>query len=128
MAGFFAVLIVVAVMSVGLYYIWRVAAPSWREAQTVTDNELSAAVLPENRGLVDAATDRIPPPRLSWNWAAAFLGPLWYLYYGLWSHFFILITIAFLTGGLLAPAVWLYCAVKANEDYFELKKARWSFY
>jgi hypothetical protein len=46
----------------------------------------------------------------------------------LWGHFLTLVTIVFLTGGLLAPAVWLYCAVKANEDYFEFKIARWSFY
>jgi hypothetical protein len=68
------------------------------------------------------------PRRLSLNWLALVLGPIWYLLTGLWVHASILITLVFLTGGLLAPVVWLYCGLKANEDLLEFRVARDSVY
>ena len=68
------------------------------------------------------------PPRLKWNWWALLLGPFWYCGRGLWIHGVILLTIAFLSGGLLIPFVWLYAALKANEDLLEFRIARRSVY
>jgi hypothetical protein len=68
------------------------------------------------------------PGRLSLNWPALVLGPAWYLLAGLWTHASIQVTLVFLSGGLLAPFVWLYCGLKANEDLLEFRVARDSVY
>lgn len=68
------------------------------------------------------------PKRLSLNVLALILGPVWYLLTGLWVHASILFTLIFVSGGLLAPFVWLYCALKANEDLLEFRVARRSVY
>lgn len=72
--------------------------------------------------------DRPPPPQLSWNWAALVLGPFWYVFQGLWVHGIVLASLAFLSGGLLAPLVWAYAGLKANEDLLEFRIARRSVY
>lgn len=71
---------------------------------------------------------RALPPRLEWNWWALIFGPFWYLAKGLWVHAFMLLSIAFMSGGLLIPFVWLYSGLKANEDLLEFRVARRSFY
>jgi hypothetical protein len=68
------------------------------------------------------------PRRLSLNVPALILGPVWYLLAGLWAHASILIALVGLTGGLLAPVVWVYCGLKANEDLLEFRIARDSVY
>ncbi|MDR7433530.1 MAG: DUF2628 domain-containing protein [Armatimonadota bacterium] len=68
------------------------------------------------------------PPRLKWNWFAFLLGPLWYLFHGLWVHFILLAGMLVLSGGLLLPFIWLYCALKADEDLFEHRLTRFSAY
>jgi len=71
---------------------------------------------------------RPSPAQLKWNWAALILGPLWYLIQGLWVHAVILATLVFVSGGLLAPLVWLYAALKADEDLLEFRIARKNVY
>lgn len=71
---------------------------------------------------------RPSPPQLKWNWAALILGPLWYLIQGLWVHAVILVSLVFLSAGLLAPLVWLYAALKADEDLLEFRIARRNVY
>ncbi|MDR7549490.1 MAG: hypothetical protein QN131_06060 [Armatimonadota bacterium] len=68
------------------------------------------------------------PPRLHVNWLALILGPVWYLLVGLWVHASIMGTLLFVSGGLLAPFVWLYCGLKADEDLLEFRVARDSVY
>ncbi len=68
------------------------------------------------------------PPRLQVNWWALLLGPFWYLATGLWTHAVILFTIVLFSGGLLAPLVWLYAGLKANEDLLEARIVRRSYY
>lgn len=68
------------------------------------------------------------PPRLKWNWFAFLLGPLWYLFHGLWVHFTLLAGMVVLSGGLLLPFIWLYCALKADEDLLEHRLTRFSVY
>jgi len=68
------------------------------------------------------------PSRLRLNWLALVLGPLWYFGTGLWVHGSILLSIAFLSGGLLAPLVWLYAGLKGNEDLLDARLMRRSFY
>lgn len=63
------------------------------------------------------------PRRLSWNWVALILGPLYYVLVGLWTHAAILGLLVILSAGLLAPLVWLYCGLKANEDLLEFRVA-----
>ncbi|MGH2454187.1 MAG: DUF2628 domain-containing protein [bacterium] len=72
--------------------------------------------------------DRPSPPQLSWNWPALVLGPFWYVFQGLWVHSIVLASLAFLSGGLLAPLVWLYAGLKADEDLLEFRIARRSVY
>ncbi|MGQ0548918.1 MAG: DUF2628 domain-containing protein [Armatimonadota bacterium] len=68
------------------------------------------------------------PARLSLNVPALILGPVWYLAVGLWVHASIMLGMIFLSGGLLAPFVWLYCGLKANEDFHEFRIARHTVY
>ena len=68
------------------------------------------------------------PRRLSWNWAAFVLGPVWYLGQGLWVHGAILLGLAFVSGGLLIPLVWVYAGLKADEDVLEFRIAQHSLY
>ncbi|MER3456881.1 MAG: hypothetical protein C4304_08405 [candidate division GAL15 bacterium] len=128
MASLVGVLLALALMGTAVYVAWRLAAPTWRQVVEEVDLELSGEALRPRPDLPADVGDHDPPPRLSWNWAAAILGPFWYLWRGLWGHFCVLAAVVLLTGGLLAPLVWLYCAVKANEDWWELRKARWSAY
>jgi|FaiFalDrversion2_1042247.scaffolds.fasta_scaffold00508_6 hypothetical protein len=128
-AALFGVLIALGVMGGAVYIGWKLLAPSWRSAWEEMDRSLGQISLPFPRmDLREDLGGRIPPPRLSWNWAAAIFGPIWYLAMGLWAHFVALAALVLLSGGLLAPLVWLYCALKANEDLWEARKARWSAY
>lgn len=68
------------------------------------------------------------PPRLRVNWLALVLGPIWYFVMGLWVYGAILLAIAFLSGGVLAPLVWLYAGLKANEDLLDARIMRRSYY
>jgi len=68
------------------------------------------------------------PPRLSLNVPALILGPVWYLLAGLWVHVSIMFSLVFLSGGLLAPFVWVYCGLKADEDLLEFRVGRQSVY
>jgi hypothetical protein len=71
---------------------------------------------------------RQQPPRLGMNWWALLLGPAWYLAKGLWVHASILLTIVFLSGGILFPFVWLYAGLKADEDLLDARIASRSYY
>ena len=68
------------------------------------------------------------PQRLRWNWAALVLGPVWYLAQSLWVHGLILLGLAFVSGGLLIPLVWVYAGLKADEDVLEFRIAQHSLY
>lgn len=68
------------------------------------------------------------PPRLGINWWALVFGPFWYLARGMWVHASILLTIAFLSGGILIPFVWLYAGLKADEDLLDARIMRKSYY
>jgi hypothetical protein len=68
------------------------------------------------------------PRRLSLNWIALILGPVYYLLVGLWTHVAIMLVLIGLSGGLLAPLVWVYCGLKANEDFLEFRVASRSVY
>jgi hypothetical protein len=68
------------------------------------------------------------PPRLQVNWWALLLGPVWYLAKGLWVYASVLFTIVLLSGGVLAPFVWLYAGLKADEDLLDARIARRSYY
>lgn len=68
------------------------------------------------------------PARLRINWLALVLGPVWYFLAGLWVHGVILLSITFLSGGLLLPFVWLYAALKADEDLLDARLMRRSVY
>ena len=68
------------------------------------------------------------PSRLRINWAALVLGPIWYFLVGMWVHGAILLAIIFLSGGLFLPLVWLYAALKADEDLLDHRLMRRSVY
>src|SRR3972149_1875276 len=64
---------------------------------------------------------RPSPRKLGWNWTALILGPFWYILQGLWVHGAILLSLVVVTGGLFIPLVWLYAALKADEDLLEFR-------
>jgi len=68
------------------------------------------------------------PPRLQVNWLALVLGPFWYFLMGLWAHGAILLAIVLLSAGVLAPLVWIYAALKANEDLLDARIMRRNYY
>lgn len=103
-------------------------AYSRRRPAVAIRRALSREVSVPVRGDPPDLYDRPAPPRLSWNWVALILGPLWYLYQGLWVHGIVLASLAFLSGGALAPLVWLYAGLKGNEDLLEFRIARRSVY
>ncbi len=122
------VLIALGVMGGAVTIGWKLMQPSWRRAAEEMDRSLQVSLPFPRMDLQEDLGDRLPPPRLSWNWAAAAFSPFWYLAMGLWAHFVALASMVLLSGGLLAPLIWLYCALKANEDLWEARKARWSAY
>ncbi len=122
------VLLALGVMGGAVYLAWRLLLPSWRRTAEEVDQSLRIPTPFPRMDLGKDLESRVPPPRLSWNWAAAVFGPFWYLAMGLWAHFAALASMVLLSGGLLAPLIWLYCALKANEDLWEDRKARWSAY
>ncbi len=71
---------------------------------------------------------RTTPPKLGWNWWAFFLGPLWFLFEGLWIHTIILVILIGLSGGILLPFTMIYSGAKANETLVDFRLARHSFY
>ncbi|MDR5676148.1 MAG: DUF2628 domain-containing protein, partial [Armatimonadota bacterium] len=87
MAAVLGVLLALALMGTAVYAAWRLGAPTWRQAIQEADQELSGEAPVPRPSLVADVGDHNPPPRLSWNWAAALLGPFWYLWRGLWAHF-----------------------------------------
>ncbi|MBI4276991.1 MAG: DUF2628 domain-containing protein [Armatimonadetes bacterium] len=123
--------VIVALLISGLLIGWlwwlaRATRPSWTGLATRWNATMEQPVGRAGEGVP------IEPPafprRLQWNWAAVILGPLWYLLKGLWVHFMILSGVLLLSFGVLLPFVWLYCALKADEDLLEFRLARHSVY
>ena len=73
-------------------------------------------------------SDRVTPPKLGWNWGAFFLGPMWYLFEGLWVYTVILTCLLMLSGGILLPFVMVYSGLKANETLEDARLAHHSVY
>jgi len=71
---------------------------------------------------------RATPPKLGWNWGAFFLGPIWYLYQGLWVYTVILTCLLWLSGGILLPFTMFYAGLKANETLADARLARHTVY
>ncbi len=70
----------------------------------------------------------VTPPKLGWNWWAFFLGPIWFLFEGLWVQAIILLSLIGLSGGILLPLVMIYSGAKAHETLVDFRLARHSFY
>jgi len=114
--------------SAGIVVVWyliRSAAP-FAGVRRLLDTQLGFSLSPQT----DPNTLYYPdyPRRLSLNVPALILGPIWYLMAGLWAHGSIMAALVGLSGGILAPIVWLYCGLKANEDLLEFRIARDSVY
>ena len=60
--------------------------------------------------------------RATWNWAAFFFGPLWYLAKGMWLKALVMVVVSIISSGVLAPFIWFYCAIVGNYDLFLLKE------
>lgn len=58
---------------------------------------------------------------VTWNWAAFLFGGLWYLYKGLWVKALVILFLAVISTGLLAPLLWIYAGVAGNYDYYLLR-------
>ena len=71
---------------------------------------------------------RMAPAKLGWNWGAFFLGPMWYLFEGLWVYTVILTCLLMLSGGILLPFVMVYSGLKANETLEDARLAHHSVY
>ncbi|MDR7481013.1 MAG: hypothetical protein QN183_12425 [Armatimonadota bacterium] len=123
-------LVTIIAVAVGLAAVRRFARPTWNRVMTVVNRILDIEIgiaLPRSIPPAELYYQHYPR-RLQLNIPALILGPIWYLLAGLWVHATILLTIAFLSGGLLAPLVWLYCGLKASEDLLEFRVARHNVY
>jgi len=59
--------------------------------------------------------------KVSFNWAAFLLGPIWYFYHGMWKKALILMGVSMLTFGIAAPLIWAYAGIASNYDLYLLK-------
>ncbi len=125
-------MIVVTVLLVGIglavlsRLIQTVSRPPFTWLRKLLDIPVGIAL--PSREPSDALYYRQYPTRLSLNVPALILGPVWYLLAGLWVHVSIFFSLVFVSGGLLAPFVWVYCGFKANEDLLEFRVSRRSVY
>lgn len=129
--GFLIVVGVVVVLALVATFLPSVWNPVARVVRRVLD--IPVGLNPPAPQNLAAMYYRPYPARLQVNWPALVLGPFWYLLAGLWVsalwvHFSIMATLIFVTGGVLAPVVWLYCGLKANEDLHEFRIARYNVY
>lgn len=101
----------------------------WRRLRGAVKRVLDRPIgLERKQNPMETLYHRQMPPRLEFNWYALILGPFWYFLVGMWVYGSILLSIAFLSGGLLAPFVWLYAGLKANEDLLDYRLMQRSFY
>lgn len=59
-----------------------------------------------------------------WNWTAFFLGPFWYIVKGIVKKGVWLLVLCTVTIGLAVPFVWIYCAARANGDWYDFRLKR----
>ena len=59
--------------------------------------------------------------KVSFNWVAFLLGPIWYFYHGMWKKALIQMGASFVTLGFIAPLIWIYNGMAANYDLYLLK-------
>lgn len=59
---------------------------------------------------------------IDWSWPAFFLGPLWYLWHGIWLQAAIMLLVIILGNWIMLLPVGIYCGLRFNEDVQELKK------
>ncbi len=116
-----------ASLLVALYLSLLIAYSHFRPAKWIR-HALNREIALPARGDPADLYYRPSPRKLGWNWAALVLGPFWYFLQGLWVHGAILLSLVFVTGGLFIPLVWLYAALKADEDLLEFRIARKSVY
>src|SRR3990170_1052145 len=95
---------VTAVLLVALYLSLVIAYAHFRPAKWIRSALNREIALPARGDPADLYY-RPSPRRLGWNWAALILGPFWYFLQGLWVHGAILLSLAFVTGGLFLPLV-----------------------
>jgi hypothetical protein len=123
------IVVFVVASSAVLIVLWYLVRNSklgpFAAVRAMLDADVAMPITPPAPG---ALYEKPYPRRLSWNIAALILGPIWYLAVGLWAHASIMLSLVGLSGGVLAPVVWLYCGLKANEDLLEFRVARDSVY
>jgi len=71
---------------------------------------------------------RTTPGKLTWDWWAFFLGPVWFLAEGLWVHAIIMMILIGLSGGILLPFVMVYSATKGRETLADARLMRDTYY
>ena len=59
--------------------------------------------------------------KVSFNWAAFLLGPIWYFYHGMWKKALILMGASILTFAIATPLIWAYAGIASNYDLYLLK-------
>lgn len=62
--------------------------------------------------------------KLSWNWLAFLLGPLWYFIHGLWLPGLIMIVVLFMSGFIFVLPIAIYCGIRFDEDLQELQNKK----
>jgi Protein of unknown function (DUF2628) len=76
----------------------------------------------------DDLRSRTTPGKLTWNWWAFFLGPVWFLAEGMWVHAIIMMILIGLSGGILLPFVMVYSGAKARETLADARLMRDTYY
>jgi len=115
--------VVVTLMLFGLLvlFIWLTQALTHYQAFKV-------GVVPPKEFVARDLAQHVNPPKIGWDWWAFFLGPIWFLAEGIWTHALILILLAVLSGGVLLPFVMVYSAAKGREVLEDRRIAKDSVY
>jgi len=61
-----------------------------------------------------------------WHWPAFLLGPVWYLYKGMLTKGFFLLTLCIFTAFFAVPIVLIYCGAKGKGDWYDYRIRRHS--
>ena len=60
--------------------------------------------------------------RLSWNWPAFLLGPLWYAWHSMWGQAALMFVVLVFSGFVLVFPLAIYCALRFDEDHQDFVK------
>lgn len=119
---------ITTVVVVGLILFGLLVVFVWLGQAVSHYQTLKVGVVPPKEFVARDLAQHVSPPKITWDWWAFFLGPIWFLFEGIWTHALILVLLAVLSGGVLLPFVMVYSAAKGREVLEDRRIAKDSVY